>query len=129
MVRLSLIRLSLIRLSLAERDQHRAGRAQLLATGFTTLEEKIRDRLGRMLGPGGFDPARDITLITVNRSPHGYTYEYNPLFDPDWQKGSHEVGRARFGPITIADSADAACTDSAIDQPTGPCRNCLRARA
>ena len=82
-----------------------------------------------MLGPEGFDPARDITLITVNRWPHGHTYEYNPLFDPDWQKGeaSHEVGRARFGPITIADSAAAACTDSAIDQPTGPCRNCLRA--
>lgn len=78
-----------------------------------------------MLGPEGFDPARDITLITVNRWPHAY--EYNPLFDPDWQKGeaSHEVGRARFGPITIADSAVAACTDSAIDQPTGPCRNCL----
>ena len=57
-----------------------------------------------MLGPGDFNPARDITLITVNRWPHGYTYKYNPLFDPDWQKGeaSHEVGRARFGPITIA---------------------------
>ena len=80
-----------------------------------------------MLGPEGFDPARDITLITVNRWPHAY--EYNPLFGPDWQKweASHEVGRARFGPITIADSAAAACTDSAIDQPTGPCRNCLRA--
>jgi spermidine dehydrogenase len=38
-----------------------------------------------MLGPEGFDPARDITLITVNRWPHGYTYEYNPLCDPDWQ--------------------------------------------
>ena len=27
-------------------------------------------------------PARDIEAITVNRWPHGYGYEYNPLFDP-----------------------------------------------
>jgi spermidine dehydrogenase len=105
---------------LPERDQHRAGRAELLATSFASFEEKIRDQLGRILGPGGFDPARDITAITVNRWPHGYAYEYNPLFDPDWQEGEapHEVGRARFGPIAIAnsDSAAAAYTDAAIDQ-------------
>jgi len=67
-----------------------------------------------------FDPARDITAITVNRWPHGYAYEYNPLFDPDWQQGKapHEIGRARFGPIAIAnsDAAAAAYTDAAIDQ-------------
>ena len=105
---------------LSEREQHRAGRAELLRTSFATFEEKIRDQLGRMLGPGGFEPARDIAAITVNRWPHGYAYEYNPLFDPDWPKGAapHEVGRARFGPIAIAnsDSAAAAYTDAAIDQ-------------
>jgi spermidine dehydrogenase len=105
---------------LSEREQHRVGRAELLGTSFATFEEKIRDQLGRMLGPGGFDAARDITAITVNRWPHGYAYEYNPLFDPDWEKGEapHEVGRARFGPIAIAnsDSAAAAYTDAAIDQ-------------
>jgi spermidine dehydrogenase len=96
------------------------GRAELLTTSFATFEEKIRDQLSRILGPGGFDPARDITAITVNRWPHGYAYEYNPLFDPDWQKGEapHEIGRTRFGPITIAnsDAAAAAYTDAAIDQ-------------
>ena len=55
-----------------------------------------------------------------NRWPHGYAYEYNSLFDPDWQKGEapHEIARARFGPITIAnsDAAAAAYTDTAIDQ-------------
>jgi len=105
---------------MSERDQHRMGRADLLTTGFATFEEKVRDQLGRMLGPGGFDPARDITAITVNRWPHGYAYEYNPLFDPDWPEGEapHEIGRARFGPIAIAnsDAAAAAYTDTAIDQ-------------
>jgi spermidine dehydrogenase len=105
---------------LDERTQHRLGHADILATSFETFERKIRDQLGRTLAGGGFDPARDITGITVNRWPHGYAYEYNPLFDPDWAPGQapHELGRARFGRITIAnsDSGVAAYTDSAIDQ-------------
>ncbi len=104
----------------SERDQHRAGRYELLATEFATFEEKIRDQLDRMLGPAGFDAARDVTAITVNRWPHGYAYEYNPLFDPEWPNGEapHEVGRTRYGPIAIAnsDAAAAAYTDAAIDQ-------------
>jgi spermidine dehydrogenase len=105
---------------LDERTQHRIGRANLLATSFETFERNIRDQLGRTLAGGGFDPARDVTGITVNRWPHGYAYEYNPLFDPDWAPGQapHEIGRARFGRIAIAnsDSGAAAYTDVAIDQ-------------
>ena len=105
---------------LPEREQHRIGRRDILATSFETYERNIRDQLDRMLGPGGFDAARDITAITVNRWPHGYAYEYNPLFDPDWPPGEapHVVGRARFGRITIAnsDAGAAAYTNSAIDQ-------------
>ena len=105
---------------LDERAQNRAGHAELLATPFETFEQKIRDQLQRTLGPGGFDAARDITGITVNRWPHGYAYEFNPLFDPDWteREQPNVVGRAPFGRITIAnsDSGAAAYTDSAIDQ-------------
>ena len=105
---------------LPERDQHRAGRLDILKTSFATFEQNIRDQLTRILRPGGFDAARDITAITVNRWPHGYAYEYNPLFDPDWPPGQepHVIGRARFGRITIAnsDAGAAAYTDSAIDQ-------------
>jgi spermidine dehydrogenase len=76
--------------------------------------------LGRVLGPGGFDPARDIVAITVNRWPHGYAYEYNPLWDPDWPIGERpcDIARQRFGRITIAnsDAAAAAYTDQAFDQ-------------
>jgi len=105
---------------LDERTQHRLGHADILATSFETFERKIRDQLGRMLGPAGFDPAHDITGITVNRWPHGYAYEYNPLFDPQWPPGQapHEIGRARHGRIAIAnsDSGAQAYTDCAIDQ-------------
>ena len=96
------------------------GGSDILATSFATFERNIRGQLTRILGPGGFDAARDITAITVNRWPHGYAYEYNPLFDPDWPQGQepHVIGRARFGRIAIAnsDAGAAAYTDSAIDQ-------------
>jgi spermidine dehydrogenase len=105
---------------LDQREQHRIGRAELLDTSFAVFERNIRDQLARTLRPGGFDPARDIIAITVNRWPHGYAYEYNPLFDPDWneQEQPHVIGRAPFGRITIAnsDSGAGAYTDSAIDQ-------------
>ena len=103
------------------RDQHRIGRMELFTTSFDTMERNIRDQLARSLGPGGFDPARDITAITVNRWPHGYAYEYNSLWDDFWLNGGEtpcEVARKPFGRISIA-NADAgayAYTDGAIDQ-------------
>jgi len=106
---------------LPARDQHRMGRVELFMTEFETMERKIRDQLARALGPGGFDPARDIAAITVNRWPHGYAYEYNSLWDKFWLEGGVtpcEIARKRFGRITIA-NADAgayAYTDGAIDQ-------------
>ena len=105
---------------LPEHDQNRAGRAELLATPFEVFERNIRDQLGRMLGGGGFDPAADITAITVNRWPHGYAPEHNSLWEPDLPAGEepHVLGRARFGAIAIAnsDSGGGAYTDVAIDQ-------------
>lgn len=105
---------------LSENDQNRAGRAELLATPFETFEREIRSQLARTLAAGGFDPARDITAITVNRWPHGYAPEWNPLWGQVYAPGQapNEIGRARFGRITIAnsDAGAAAYTDCAIDQ-------------
>jgi spermidine dehydrogenase len=102
------------------REQHRAGRWDLLSATFETFERQIRDQLGRALSAGGFDPARDIEAITVNRWPHGYAYEYNRLFDPDWSEEERPWvrGRQRLGRIAIAnsDAAADAYTDTAIDQ-------------
>jgi spermidine dehydrogenase len=108
---------------LPAREQHRAGRYELTQTPFSKFERNIRDQLGRMLSGAGFDPARDIEAITVNRWAHGYAYEHNPadaLFDPDWKEGEQPwvVGRKRFGQIAIAnsDAGASAETDAAIDQ-------------
>ena len=105
---------------LTEREQHKAGRSELLRTSFETFERETRQQLGRILGPGGFDPARDITAIIVNRWPHGYAPEYNALIDGDTtsDKTPNLIGRVRRGRIAIAnsDAGMAAYTDSAIDQ-------------
>jgi len=102
------------------RDQFRAGRMELMDTPFSKFERNIREQLWRMLGIAGFDPARDIEGITVNRWAHGYAYSRNPLFDPDWKEEEKPwvIGRQPFGKIAIANSdagAD-AYTNVAIDQ-------------
>ena len=105
---------------LSEHDQNRAGREELMTTTFETIERNIREQLNRILADGGFDAARDISAITVNRWPHGYAPEYNPLFDNDVPEAErpHVLGRARFGRISIAnsDAGGGAYTDSAITQ-------------
>ena len=105
---------------LPQRDQNRAGRAELMQTPFSKFERNIRDQLGRMLGGAGFDPAKDIEGITVNRWAHGYAFTPNPLFDPDWKEEEKPwvIGRKPFGKIAIAnsDAGASAYTDVAIDQ-------------
>jgi spermidine dehydrogenase len=115
---------------LQEREQNKAGRAELLATSFATFERNIREQLGRTLAGGGFDPARDIEAITVNRWPHGYSAEYNPLFDPDGPEDQRPnvIGRAPLGRIAIAnsDAGGAAYTDAAILQAHRAVNDVLR---
>jgi len=115
---------------LPEHAQNKAGRAELLQTPFATFERNIRDQLARMLRHGGFDPASDIEAITVNRWPHGYAPEYNPLWDPELppEQRANVRARAPFGRMTIAnsDSGAAAYTDSAIDQADRAVNELLR---
>jgi spermidine dehydrogenase len=108
---------------LSIRDQHRLGRHELLATPFEAIERNTRSQLAVTLAEGGFDPARDIEAITVNRWAHGYSYHYDWLEEPyyeDWndERYPHVQARKPFGRITIANS-DAAATamlESAVEQ-------------
>lgn len=105
---------------LPRRDQYRMGRYELIGTSFSDFERNIREQLNRMLAPAGFDSARDIAAITVNRWSHGYAYEYDSLFDPHWPPDERPcvVGRKQFGRISIAnsDAGASAYTNVAIDQ-------------
>jgi spermidine dehydrogenase len=102
------------------REQFRAGRAELLGTSFEDYEEHTKDQLDRMLGPGGFESERDILAITVNRWSHGYAYDTNSLFDPDYKEGDEPFVHARrpVGNVSIAnsDSGGDAYAHIAIDQ-------------
>jgi len=107
---------------LPRRDQHRVGRQTLLDTSFETFERETRSQLARVLSGSGFDPARDIAGITVNRWPHGYAYTYNSLYDPvEWVYTESPnrpcvIGRQPFGLVSIANSDAAASphTDAAF---------------
>jgi len=107
-------------------EQFRAGRRFLLGAPFETFERNLRAQLGRMLGPGGFDPARDIAGITVNRWPHGYAYSIDAESgDVAWSPNEwhHQdrpwvTARQRVGNIAFAntDAASNAMTESAIEE-------------
>ncbi|MCC3860177.1 NAD(P)/FAD-dependent oxidoreductase [Emcibacteraceae bacterium Y4] len=106
------------------RDQLRLGRYDLLNTPFETFERNIREQLQRMLGDGGFDAARDIAAITVNRWPHGNAYAYDTITEPyHWAMFATDdrpcvIARKQLGRLSVANSdADASpFTDAAIDQ-------------
>jgi spermidine dehydrogenase len=101
------------------RDLYRQARHKLYTTSFADYEREIREQLTGMFGAFGFDADRDIEAITINRWSHGYAYDYMELYDPEWPEGEapHELGRKRFGHISIAnsDSENRAYLDGAID--------------
>jgi len=103
---------------LTAREQFRIGQHQLLGMTFADFENRIRDELDRMLGPGGFASARDIAAITVNRWPHGYGYVENSLFDGDGYGEIVERARQTVGRVAIAnsDAGGDAYAHLAIDQ-------------
>jgi len=117
---------------LPRKEQNRIGRADMLATDYATIEREIRGQLQRMLGAAGFEAARDIVAITVNRWPHGYAYTYDTLADPDVpdEQRPHILGRQSFGRIAIAnaDASASAFTNTAIDMADRAVQECLISR-
>lgn len=108
---------------LSPKDQRRMGRQELYDTSFETIEREIRLQLAGMLAGGGFDPARDIAGITVNRWAHGYSYYPSALWDtlyedPDDPRYPHVQARQPVGHIHVAncDAGARAWMPTAIEQ-------------
>jgi spermidine dehydrogenase len=106
-------------------EQWKSGMWELQTTSFEFFERKIRDQLGRMLSGGGFDPARDIEAITVNRWPHGYCFGYDPTTEEvawtnEWpvQERLWLTARRRFGRIAVAncDAANNAMAEASFSE-------------
>ena len=90
---------------LSPREGGRVGRQKLNAMTFADIERNLRDLLARSLGGGGFDPARDIEAITVNRWAHGYSIGYAWPWDKAFYPSGPLPGEAAsrpFGRITFA---------------------------
>lgn len=118
--------------SLTVKEQHRASRAMMLSMNFEDFEREVRMVLDGLLSPAGFDVQKDILGITVNRWPHGYSYDYLDLWDPEWPEGQapHEIARRAFGNISIAnsDAGASALTNVAIDEALRAVRDLIGAR-
>ena len=109
------------------REQYRLGRHEMLKMSYPDYEDKLFDQLRGMFGSDSNE--EDVAAITVNRWAHGYSYEYNNLFDAEYFGGEmpdspnderypHVIGRKQFGNIAIAncDSLGIAYVDAAISQ-------------
>lgn len=105
---------------LSPTDQHRLGRHKLLDMPYEDYVQEVKSQLESLFKDVSFDSEKDIAGITVNRWPHGYSRQYNTLFDPDYEDGArpHEVARKRFGPLAIAnsDASYVALANTAIDE-------------
>jgi spermidine dehydrogenase len=81
--------------------QMRLGRMEMEQKPFEAYEREIRAELNHILGAHGFDAARDILGITVNRWGHGYNFFKAPspagrLDPPPYRKGRERLGRISF---------------------------------
>ena len=102
------------------KQQLRGSREKMLGLTFADYEREVRTVLDGMLGPAGFDVGNDILAITVNRWPHGYSYEYMQLWDGDFPDGQapHQLASQPHGRIVFAnaDAGASAYTHVAIDE-------------
>jgi spermidine dehydrogenase len=91
---------------MALEDQGNLGRAELLSTPFRDYERQIRAQLTNMFSHSGFDAARDIAGIVLNRWGHAYVSpQPGFFFGNDEKPAPRQVLRAApFGRIAFANT-------------------------
>jgi spermidine dehydrogenase len=94
---------------LEPREQMELGRYEMERKSFEEYEREIRRELNHVLGAHGFDAARDIAGITVNRWGHGYNYFKEPGSKATLENPPYRAGRQKLGRISFA-GADAGGT-------------------
>jgi spermidine dehydrogenase len=94
------------RYGLPLQQQGDLGRAQLLTTPFRDYERQIRAQLTEMFYPSGFDAARDIAGIVLNRWGHAYVSpQPGFFFGSDGNPPPRAILRAApFGRIAFANT-------------------------
>lgn len=83
--------------------QGAAGRDWLLGASAAELQARVRAQMVRLFGDAGFDPARDIAAIALNRWGHAYVVpEPGFRFGRDGRPPDSDVVRENVGPIAFA---------------------------
>ncbi|MDG1857690.1 MAG: hypothetical protein P8I94_01220, partial [Emcibacteraceae bacterium] len=104
----------------SHKEQAIMGRQKVYQHTYEEFEQSALSHFEGMLKGTSFDAERDIAAITINRWPHGYSWEYNDLYDdPSFStsNGPHIAGAAQIGRISIAnsDASAYAYVNGAID--------------
>ncbi len=99
-------------------EQMKLGRYEMETKSFEEYEREIRSELNHVLGGHGFDAAKDIAGIIVNRWGHGYNYFKEPgprekLESPPYRAGRQKLGRISFAG---ADAGGTPWTQAALAQ-------------
>ena len=100
------------------RQQGQLSRLDLLNTPYADYERQIREQLVRLFGASGFDPARDIAGVVLNRWGHAYV-----VGEPGFHISSRRRQRrpTSFGGATAASaSATPSCsgTSTGLEPPS-----------
>jgi spermidine dehydrogenase len=99
-------------------EQMKLGRYEMEQKSFEEYEREIRRELSHVLGSHGFDAARDIAGITVNRWGHGYNYFKAPGSKSSLETPPYRAGRVQHGRISFcgADAGGTPWTQAALVQ-------------
>ncbi len=88
---------------LSVEEQGERGRKKLLGTSFSEFEAQIIGQMKQLFSEAGFDAAKDVAGIILNRWTYGYV---NPqpgfYFGKDNKPAARDVIRKPFGPIAFA---------------------------
>jgi spermidine dehydrogenase len=90
---------------MAARQQGVVARAEMLSTSFADYERQIREQMTTMFSASGFDAARDIAGVILNRWGHAYVAP-GPgfMFGLNGNMAPPDVIRQRIGRIAIGHS-------------------------
>jgi len=96
-------------------EQMTLGRLEMQDTTFAVYEKQIRQELHKLFGPWGFEAAKDILAITINRWGHGYNFFHAP---GEELKTPYQQGRLQLGRISFAgaDAGGGPWTQFALQQ-------------
>ena len=110
-------------------EQLELNRYELEQKPFEELEREIRTELEYVLGPWGFDAAKDIKAITVNRWGHGYiVFPHPDAHSPHRLRGRERIGRISFAGVDARRYARGASRRARTTSVVSSAQRLVRAR-